>query len=186
MTTYTGKTEPKNGGTVPLRDSKNPVLGVFLHHCGNVATVHQPKGQKSHLRYLHCDTCGCDQASGAEYQQRIRENTFANLEELAAFENQQKTVLENPKTVIEEAPETAPAVAETVIDPLLKAAPLVEQIPEPEKPFSEPSKTVTENQETPVSEPKPNTPTSKPNNSKTIAIFAGFGALFGGLLALVR
>jgi len=179
MTTYTGKTEPKNGGTVPLRDSKNPVLGVFVHHCGNVATVHQPKGQKSHLRYLHCDTCGCDQASGAEYQQRIRENTFANLEELAAFENQEITVLEPQKTEVEETPETAPAVVETVIEPLPEIAPIVEQKLEPEKPFSEPSKTV-------ENTAKPNEPAPKPSNSKTIALFAGFGALFGGLLALVR
>lgn len=182
MTTYNGKTEPKNGGTVPLRDSKNPVLGVFVHHCGNVATVHQPKGQKSHLRYLHCDTCGCDQASGAEYQQRIRENTFANLEELAAFESQETTVLETPKNVIEETSETAPAVAETVIDPSPEIASFMEQTPEPEKPFSEPSKTV----ENTVFQPKPNAPAPKPSNSKTIALFAGFGALFGGLLALVR
>jgi len=75
-------------GTVPLRASRNPVLGVFRHHCGSIATVHAPKGRRAHLRYILCDKCGCDQASGGEYQEKIKKNMFVSIEDLEQSEQQ--------------------------------------------------------------------------------------------------
>lgn len=59
------------GGTIPLRTSRNPVVGVYLHHCGSVASVHQPKGKRKHTYYLICDECGTDQCGGKVYQEKI-------------------------------------------------------------------------------------------------------------------
>lgn len=90
------KTVPlANGeGTIPLRTSKNPVLGVFRHHCGEIASVHQPKGRKSGTRYLICDRCGTDQCGGTEYQSEIKAKTYLTIEALQAAENAVYTVNE--------------------------------------------------------------------------------------------
>ena len=76
-----------SSGTLPLRASKNPVLGVFRHHCGELASVHQPNGTRKHMRYLICDRCKTDQAAGKEYQAEIKANTYATIEALQASEN---------------------------------------------------------------------------------------------------
>lgn len=77
------KTVPTiDGGTVPLRTSKNPVLGVYLHHCGSVASVHQPKGKRKNTFYLICDECGTDQCGGKPYQEKIKNNMQPNIEAL--------------------------------------------------------------------------------------------------------
>jgi len=77
------KTVPAlDGGTVPLRTSKNPVLGVYLHHCGSVASVHQPKGKRKNTFYLICDECGTDQCGGKPYQEKIKNNMQPNIEAL--------------------------------------------------------------------------------------------------------
>jgi len=99
------------GGSIPLRASKNPVIGVFRHHCGSIASVHQAKGRKSHLRYLHCDNCGCDQAAGEEYKKEIRKKSIACIEELEQAENQpQKNETEDltykVKPTVEQSVET--------------------------------------------------------------------------------
>lgn len=88
------KTVPlANGeGTIPLRTSKNPVLGVFRHHCGEIASVHQPKGRRSGTRYLICDKCGTDQCGGAEYQSEIKAKTYPTIEALQAADNAVYTV----------------------------------------------------------------------------------------------
>ncbi|MAD77138.1 MAG: hypothetical protein CML20_20535 [Rheinheimera sp.] len=77
------KTVPAlDGGTLPLRTSKNPVLGVYLHHCGSVASVHQPKGKRKDTFYLICDECGTDQCGGKPYQEKIKNNMQPNIEAL--------------------------------------------------------------------------------------------------------
>mgnify|MGYP000364860979 CR=1 FL=1 len=173
-------------GTVPLRASKNPILGVFRHHCGNIATVHAPKGKKAHLRYLLCDECKCDQASGAEYQAKIKQNSFNTIEELNDFEQvgivpsepdswqdenltdtltEQVTEQALPKSVTE----TAPIVVVTVTEPAKKQ---LEEI--------EPKLT-----EKPTVKVLPPKPPQKEVNPKNIGIAAVVGAVFGGLLALV-
>lgn len=77
------KTVPAiDGGTIPLRTSKNPVLGVYLHHCGSVASVHRPKGKRKDTFYLICDECGTDQCGGKPYQEKIKNNMQPNIEAL--------------------------------------------------------------------------------------------------------
>lgn len=77
------KTVPApDGGTIPLRTSKNPVLGVYLHHCGSVASVHRPKGKRKNTLYLICDECKTDQCAGAAYQEKIVANMQPNIEAL--------------------------------------------------------------------------------------------------------
>ena len=90
------KTVPLNdqSGTIPMRASKNPVLGVFRHHCGELASVHQPKGRRSGTRYLICDKCGTDQCGGKDYQAEIKAKTYRSIEELQAAENAVDTVNE--------------------------------------------------------------------------------------------
>lgn len=90
------KTVPLNdqSGNIPMRASKNPVLGVFRHHCGELASVHQPKGRRSGTRYLICDKCGTDQCGGQEYQAEIKAKTYLSIEALQAAENAVHTVNE--------------------------------------------------------------------------------------------
>lgn len=163
------------GGTIPLRTSKNPVLAVYRHHCGAIASVHQPQGRKANLRYLHCDACGCDQAGGKDYQAKIRENSFESIEALELSENT-STVTEplltdsvtDKLTETNELPtplETAPVVVDTVNEPLT---------PTPEK-------------LTPTST---NKPTDKPtykvkNDSVKTGLSILLGGLFGGMLSIL-
>jgi len=169
-------------GNIPLRTSKNPVLGVFRHHCGSIATVHAPKGKKAHLRYLLCDECKCDQASGEEYQEKIKRNMFISIEDLEQSEQQKLTpqalhddVSEDlTDTLTEKAlppivPDTAPIVAQTVNVPL-KKAPIEKAEP------------LTEKVTVKTLPPKP---LQKEVNPKNIGLAAVVGAVFGGLLALV-
>jgi hypothetical protein len=126
-------------GTIPLRTSKNPVLAVYRHHCGGIASVHQPQGRKANLRYLHCDTCGCDQAGGKDYQAKIRENSHESIEALELSESG-LTVVEPTLTdnltdnltvnkALAKPLATAPTVVDTVNEPL--ALPPQEQTPKP-------------------------------------------------------
>jgi hypothetical protein len=122
-------------GTIPLRTSKNPVLAVYRHHCGGIASVHQPQGRKANLRYLHCDTCGCDQAGGKDYQAKIRENSHESIEALELSESGlavDEPTLTDKLTVNEALAKpltTAPTVVDTVNEPL--ALPPQEQTPKP-------------------------------------------------------
>jgi len=70
------------GGTVPLRTSKNPVVGVYLHHCGSVASVHQPKGKRKNTFYMMCEECGTDQCGGKPYQEKIAREMQPTIEAL--------------------------------------------------------------------------------------------------------
>lgn len=178
------KTVPLNGGTVPLRGSKNPVLGVFRHHCGSIATVHQPKGRKAHLRYLLCDECGNDQCSGASYQEKIRANMQPNIEALLAAEGESPEA--PPEVTPTEQPiETAPDVVLEVVTPT------VEQVTE--QPTQTTNDVVSEVVEQLQPEPKPQ-PVHTPNKPaandpiqpKKLAVCIGLGGLIGGLFALAR
>ena len=206
------KTVPHNGGTVPLRGSKNPVLGVFRHHCGSIATVHQPKGKKAHLRYLLCDVCKCDQASGDEYQAKIRANTYENIEALMAVEDESQ-----PAVSVTSEPSETPSDAVPTVNELVE---IVEPLPAPEvtepetvkKPLEtartavptvkpvesqatdpqlapKPSQTATNGVSTASTvagpaEPQPNATANDPKPAR-IGLAAVIGAVFGGLLAMV-
>lgn len=108
---------PDDEGTIPLRTSRNAVLGVFRHHCGEIASVHQPKGKRSHTRYLICDNCGTDQCGGETYQAQIKANTYHSIEALQAAENAVSTVKADTETLSEEVTqETITQQAEKVSD----------------------------------------------------------------------
>jgi hypothetical protein len=92
------KTTPFGDGNIPLRGSRNPVLGVFRHHCGQIASVHQPKGKRSKTRYLICDDCGTDQCGGKPYQDKISLNTHHTIEALQAAEGEAHTVTDTVTT----------------------------------------------------------------------------------------
>ncbi|WP_435275694.1 hypothetical protein ACMAZF_01280 [Psychrobium sp. nBUS_13] len=104
-------------GTIPLRTSINKVLGVFRHHCGEIASVHQPKGKRSHTRYLICDSCGTDQCGGKPYQAKIKANTYHSIEALQAAENAVLTVNTDNETLSDElTEETTTQQAESLSD----------------------------------------------------------------------
>ncbi|TMO75323.1 hypothetical protein [Pseudoalteromonas aurantia] len=171
------KTVPQNGGTVPLRNSKNPVVGVFRHHCGNIASVHNYQGpKKKHLFYLHCDKCGCDQGAGKPYQAEIKAGMYDTIEQLEAAESD---VISNQVTPeVENTPETAADAdysevveSETVdINTQVDSQDLTIKKP----PHTAPDAVLTV--ET----------TAKDNKPRNVAIAAIFGAIFGGLFALAR
>jgi len=111
------KTVPFGDGHVPLRGSKNPVLGVFRHHCGLIASVHQPKGRRSGTRYLVCDDCGTDQCGGKPYQEKISLNTHHTIEALEAAEGKAFTATDTLTTDTDTKPlKAAPSTAQTVND----------------------------------------------------------------------
>ncbi|TMN44845.1 MULTISPECIES: hypothetical protein [Pseudoalteromonas] len=188
------KTVPLNGGTVPLRTSKNPVLGVFRHHCGEIATVHQPQGtKKAHLRYLICDKCKCDQSSGDEYQAKIRANMQPNIEALLAAEGEPVSVKLTENTVTEIEPETN---SDAVLDQnqlVEKLDEMTEQVAVTEQPTATPSNVVAEVVEQLAPEPKPqpinNTPQKAANDPikpLKLVLSAIGGGVVGCLLALAR
>jgi hypothetical protein len=178
-------------GTIPLRASKNPVLGVYRHHCGDIATIHQPKGKKAHLRYILCDKCGCDQASGESYQEKIKANSFNSIEELESSEGKvigevvavesvasdlsdKLTVKVTEKALITTEPETAPDIVVTV----KKALPEL---------LNEKTEQVTVKVTEPLTEvAQKNNEQIAPPNITRIGIAALIGGLVGGLLAFAR
>lgn len=194
-------------GTVPLRTSKNPVLGVYRHHCGNIASVHQPKGRKSHLRYLLCDECGTDQGCGEVYQEKIRANMFDSIEELTEVETVQQNALyavnrlnalglrddqnieETAKVLTESLTEKATdeISLETSTDAVVTVSEPVEQ----QLPVAEPvlTETLTEKPTCKVNEPKPVIDQSPAKTKDLKPVRVGFaailGGMIGGLLAIV-
>ncbi|TMO53835.1 hypothetical protein [Pseudoalteromonas phenolica] len=184
----------EGGGHVPMSTSKNPVLGVYRHHCGEIATVHQPKGQKkAHLRYLLCPKCKCDQASGDEYQQLIRENTYRTIEELEAAEAVKLTVNQNEQNQLAETPDTpADAVYKDVDRPesaLLNQPLQVVESELTEQPSETPTDVVKPLPEQPTVKPiaQPNTPAANDSDkTKKVAVCAVLGAIVGGLFAIAR
>jgi hypothetical protein len=163
------------GGTIPLRTSKNPVLAVYRHHCGAIASVHQPQGRKANLRYLHCDACGCDQAGGKDYQAKIRENSFDSIEALE--------LSENSSTV------TEPLLTDTVTDNLTEKLPVTNELPKPLETAPVVVDTVIELL-TPTPEKQTPKPTDKPTykvkgDSVKTGLSILLGGLFGGMLSIL-
>jgi hypothetical protein len=70
-------------GSVPSRGSKNPIVGVIRCECGDVASVHDPKGKRAGYFYTICDQCKTDQRSGEPRQAYLRANMKATVEQLA-------------------------------------------------------------------------------------------------------
>ena len=162
------------GGSIPLRASKNPVLGVFRHHCGQIASVHQPGGKRKHTRYLICDECGTDQCGGEAYQAKIKANTYPDIETLEAAEEAEKQ------------PEIAPVV-EPEIQLESSAFSEPDFIPSDTAEIADSSPIKQAETAAPVrpkqAEPEPTQQTtSKPQR---VGLAAIFGAFLGGALALV-
>jgi hypothetical protein len=171
-------------GTIPLRASKNPVLGVFLHHCGEIASVHQPKGKRSHTRYLMCDRCGQDQAAGAAYQEEIKANIYPSLEVIQAAIDAVSS--DDKSTVVI----TEPAVIEQIIKPITdnltdKALEVTPPQTNDDGVCTDESDTLIDTLLVPVTATDKPTDVIPPPNPKRIGLAAAFGAIFGGVLALV-
>jgi len=104
------KTVPAvNGGTIPLRTSLNPVIGVYKHHCGSIASVHRPKGKRKNTVYMMCDECGTDQCGGKPYQEKIAREMQPTIEALLNAENARSEVIEVHQKKDQE--HTPPAIA---------------------------------------------------------------------------
>ncbi|WP_416308541.1 hypothetical protein [Neptunicella sp. SCSIO 80796] len=162
-------------GHIPNRDSKNPVIGVFRCDCGDVATVHNPKGKRSGHYYSIC-SCGTDQRSGEHRQKWLRENMRETVEDLEPI-----SISEPVKDVVSIPLETAENAVSTVNEPDMQIEQLeqtteAENIPvsEPEPPQPE----AAENAVSTVNEPAPENSKIKP------ILFAVLGALAGGLLGM--
>lgn len=196
------KTVPApDGGTHPLRTSRNPILGVYLHHCGSVASVHQPKGKRKNTRYLICEECGTDQCAGKEYQQKILDNMQPNIEalqkicdvpgELPVKTHEENTpdapsVIDEIKAIgLEVDGETGEPLkpidtAETAVYSQTQAEPLTEKLAEenaPAVPLNT-AKTVVQTETTTTVDQ------AKPDNAKRVGLFAIIGAGVGALLAI--
>tara|TARA_Y100000782_G_scaffold52778_1_gene58788 strand:+ start:1737 stop:2354 length:618 start_codon:yes stop_codon:yes gene_type:complete len=200
------KTVPApDGGTHPLRTSRNPILGVYLHHCGSVASVHQPKGKRKNTRYLICEECGTDQCAGKEYQQKILDNMQPNIEALQKAcalpsELPVETLTEKPadntsvlteiKAIglecgLEVDGETGEPLkpidtAEIAVYSQTQAEPLTEKLAEENTPAIplNTAKTAVQTETAPPAEQ------AKPDNAKRVGLFAIIGAGVGALLAI--
>ena len=192
-----------SNGTLPLRASKNPVLGVFRHHCGELASVHQPKGRRSKTRYLICDQCGTDQCGGADYQTKIKAGTYLSIEDLLAAENAVHTVntdveINEPvvseiltEKIIEVEPlQAAPHAAQTVNQSVENITAVQSNEKTDIEPLNKQLQTAPEVTPTLKSvadkiEPKLNTQSPSEPKPLRIGIAAIIGGLLGGLLAAV-
>lgn len=169
-------------GTIPLCASKNPVLGVYKHHCGQIATVHQPKGRKAHLRYLICPQCKTDQASGKEYQAKIRSDMQPSLEALAEVEASTPNLIGSDTTDLTEkqpivtSSEQPLGTNETAVPNQKSTEPLV--------PGTETTELTDELTDEPVKAVNPPTNNTDRNKPKRVGIFAVVGGIIGGLLAI--
>ena len=82
--------------SLPKRNSKNPILGVNRCECGEVRTIHRPKGTRKNFLYSICNECGTNQQTGDAIQAKMRA-FFATTEELVDHESQNNIVV-NPAT----------------------------------------------------------------------------------------
>ena len=106
-------------GHIPLRTSKNPVIGVVRCECGEPATVHNPKGNRSGSYYTICDECKTNQSSGQYRQKYLRKHMVQTVEELPEESPGQLSEIEKPAPIVEqptpieaaEAPQPEPVKA---------------------------------------------------------------------------
>lgn len=200
------KTVPApDGGTHPLRTSRNPILGVYLHHCGSVASVHQPKGKRRKTRYLICEECGTDQCAGKEYQQKILDNMQPNIEALQKtcdlpgelpvkiFEEKttdESSVIDEIKAIglecgLEVDGKTGEPLkpidtAKIAVYSPTQAEPLTKKLAETSESVK-PIETAKTKDQTETADPVEQ---AKPENAKRIGLFAIIGAGLGALLAI--
>lgn len=189
-----------SSGTLPLRASKNPVLGVFRHHCGELASVHQPQGRRSKTRYLICDNCGTDQCGGKPYQEKIKANTYASIEALQAAENAVHTV----KEVVEiDEPKATDSLSDNQAETLSDAQPLqakphlaktvehhaenndsllTDEITAIKPPQAAPDVAPTVKSIAQAVEPKLNDQPQSPREDSAKPMRVGFAAVLGGLI----
>ena len=83
------KTTQNEHGSIPARNSKNPVVGVVRcpgFGCDCIATVHKAQGNRKGLVYLICDECGTDQSAGKSRQEKIKSNMHPCIESLEKAE----------------------------------------------------------------------------------------------------
>ncbi len=159
-------------GTIPNRNSKNPVIGVIRCDCGLPATVHNPRGKRSGRYYTMCDECGTDQRAGDTRQTKIRAEMVQTIEELPNVTEIVNHELGN--CAVNEFAKIEPAEA-------------VEAVTEAEK--SEPAEAVEANKSavSTVNEPETETPpeeTEKEPETKPISLFVVVGGLLGAALAV--
>lgn len=149
-------------GTIPNRNSKNPVIGVIRCDCGLPATVHNPRGKRSGRYYTMCDECGTDQRAGDTRQTKIRAEMVQTIEELAPLVNQVKAEKPEPAEAVEAVTEAEKSEPAEVLETNESA---VSTVNEPE----------TENEP----EETENEPETKP-----ISLFVVVGGLLGAALAV--
>lgn len=134
---------------VPKSGSKNPVLGFVkcpTPNCSEVATVHQPKGNRKHLRYFICPECGTNQQTGQVIQKYIRANMRDTIAEAETVEGRAEqgseaeavTIETEKKTEIETAAEAVETAANKAKSQTAETAETVKSTveAEPAKPIS--------------------------------------------------
>ena len=187
-------TQTPCGGTIPLRASKNPVEGVFLHHCGSIASVHRPQGKRKNTVYLICDECGTDQCGGKPYQERIKSEMQPTIEALkekmgetapVAVCSEVEAEQSEPASQAPAAPEPEqPKPTQTAPDTVYSEAQAeqsepasqAQAMPEPEQP--KPTQTA------PDAVYRQSEPKKSDDKPKRITMAAGLGALLGAMLAM--
>jgi hypothetical protein len=163
-------------GHIPLRASKNPVIGVIRCECGEPASVHNPKGRRSGYYYTMCDDCKTNQSSGDFRQTYLRENMVQTVEELPDSAPAKAPETPKPEQNLPELDSQPAAEAEPPTVPELTEKAPVSAKPEPLKAANNAAYTASE-----VKEITPEPQAQK----KPIALFAACGFVVGGLLALV-
>lgn len=120
---------------LPRNGSKNPVEGVIRCSCGEVATVHRPRGKRSRFLYTICPQCGTDQRTGNPVQEWIKNNMAEGVESLS-----QQVVEPKPEPIGLQAEPEAETVTEpkanlteTVTEPETETKPKTDPKPAPEK-----------------------------------------------------
>ena len=128
---------------IPKNGSKNPVLGFVkcpTPECNEIATVHQPKGNRKHLRYFICPECGTNQQTGQVIQKYIRANMRETPDEITV------------ETRAAQGSEAEPVKAEFTPETEVAAEPKAAETA-PSKAESEPDETETQPQSTATEKP---------------------------------
>jgi ElaB/YqjD/DUF883 family membrane-anchored ribosome-binding protein/predicted RNA-binding Zn-ribbon protein involved in translation (DUF1610 family) len=104
---------------VPKSGSKNPVLGFVkcpTPNCCEVATVHQPKGNRKHLRYFICPECGTNQQTGQVIQKYIRANMRDTMAEVETVETTTEQGSEAEAVTVKPEKETETETAKPTVE----------------------------------------------------------------------
>lgn len=124
---------------LPQSGSRNPVLGVVRCTCGQVATVHRPKGKRAAYLYTICPDCGTDQRTGKPFQNWISETMVDDVAKLDPIGLQAEPQTEPEPEIKVDLTETETEITDIQTEPEAKQAepeplPLPKQeAPDPEK-----------------------------------------------------